>query len=116
MAGVDEYGIVDKHEHIFDIFTKLYDFLGSNVQVMSAQDLWKFYESKNKGADKKKVNIYQLVEFFVRHHPFAHYILDECPFLKKRTKDEEGDSYQISIMQTNIFISNIKLILFLRHI
>ena len=83
MAGVDEYGIVDKHEHIFDIFTKLYDFLGSNVQMMSAQDLWKFYDSKNKGADKEEVNIYQLVEFFIRHHPHGHYILDECPFLKE---------------------------------
>ena len=84
MVGVDGKGIVDDHHHIFDIFTKLYDFSGSNVQVkvMSAQDLWKFYESEIKGADKKKVNIYQLVEFFVRHHPFAHYILDECPFLR----------------------------------
>ena len=82
MVGVDEQGTVDDHQHIFDIFTKLYDFSGSNVQVMSAKDLWKFYESKNKGADKKYVNIYQLVKFFVRNHPHGHYIIDECSLLK----------------------------------
>ena len=94
MVGVNKKGIVDEHEHIFDIFTRTYDFLGSNVQVISAQDLWKFYNDKNpevkifkkiiwrKAADRKKINIYQLVEFFIRHHPSGHYVLDECPFLK----------------------------------
>ena len=82
MVGVDEGGTADDHKYIFDIFTKEYDFLGSDIQVISAQDLWRFYQDRNKGADKKKVNIYQLVDFFVRHHPFAHYILDECPFLR----------------------------------
>ena len=103
MVGVNENGSVAKNEHIFDIFTKLYDFSGSDVQVMSAQDLWKFYESKKKGADKKKIDIYKLVEFFVLYHPFAHYILDECPFLKEYSTGK----YQISIMQTNNFISDL---------
>ena len=83
MVGVNERGFVDDHQHIFDIFTKLYDFSGSDVQVMSAQDLWKFYEKKNKGANKWKVDIYQLVEFFVHHHPNGHFVLDECPFIQR---------------------------------
>ena len=94
MVGVNENGVVDKHEYIFDIFTKTYDFLGSNVQVKSAQDLWRFYVKRNpevkifntftwrKAADRQKINIYQLVEFFIRHHPNGHYVLDECPFLR----------------------------------
>lgn len=91
MVGV--HGL--NHEHIFDIFTKLYDFSGTNIQVISAQDLWKFYKKKQlkifnprtwKKADKKKVNIYQLVEFFILHHPSAHYILDECPLLTSSGK------------------------------
>ena len=101
MVGVNELGIVDEHEYIFDIFTKKYDFLGSNVQVISAQDLWKFYLEKNpevmifnkfilrKAADRENINIYQLVEFFIRHHPSGHYILDECPFLKMKTSKHE---------------------------
>ena len=87
MVGVDQYGRgtleEEEDEFIFDIFTKLYDFLGSNVQVKSAQDLWEFYEGRNKGADKLAVNVYELVEFFICHHPYGHYILDECPILKE---------------------------------
>ena len=74
-------GIVDEDEHIFDIYTKTYDFLGSDVQVISAQDLWAFYESKHYGADRKQADIFILVEFFVQSHPNGHYVLDECPFL-----------------------------------
>ena len=83
MVGVDVYGIVGDHQHIFDVYTKLYDFLGSNVQVISAQDLWSFYEKRNNGAKKEEIDIYQLVEFFVRHHPNGHFILDECPFIQR---------------------------------
>ena len=81
MVGVKRTGIVDDHRHIFDVYKKLYDFLGSNVQMISAQDLWLFYEERNHGADKKKINIYELVEFFVRHHSNGHFVLDECPFV-----------------------------------
>ena len=81
MVGANAHGEVDEHEHIFDIFTKTYDFLGSHVQMMSAQNLMQFYESKNKGVNKWPVNIYQLVGFFIHYHPYGHYILDECPFL-----------------------------------
>ena len=82
MVGVDEWGKVDEHEYLFDIFTKLYDFSGCKVQVLSAQDLWTFYQSKNKGVQLWDVDIYTLVEFFVQHHPDGNFILDECPFLK----------------------------------
>ena len=82
MVGLDEYGEVDEHEHLFDIFTKSYDFHGSNVRVLSAQDLWTFYQSKNKGAQREDVDIYTLVEFFIQHHSNGNFILDECPFLR----------------------------------
>ena len=75
-------GIVDKDEYIFDIYTKSYDFNYSQVKVVSAQNLWAFYESKNKGADQLKVDIYYLVEYFVKHHSDGHFVLDECPFLE----------------------------------
>ena len=58
LAGVDVCGKVEEHERLFDIFTKLYDFCGCNVQVLSAQDMWTYYESKNKGAKRENVNIY----------------------------------------------------------
>ena len=79
--GVDGFGIVEKDEFIFDIYTKGNDFQGSNVKVVSAQDLWTFYESRNEGADRFEVDIYCLVEYFVQHHLDGHFVLDECPFL-----------------------------------
>ena len=85
LVGVTERGIVAENEYIFDIYTKLYDFYGSHVIAVSAQDLLAFYDSKNKGAKRENVdydvNIYFLVEFFIKHHPNGHFILDECPFL-----------------------------------
>ena len=81
MVGVNRGGYVDDYQHIFDVYTKMYDFLGTSVQVKSAQDLWAFYEERTPGADKEKIRIYELVEFFVRHHSNGHFLLDECPFV-----------------------------------
>ena len=84
MVGVDEKGNVDVHESIFDIYTKIYDFAGTNILVISAQDLWSFYQSKVKGVDRKDVIIYELVEFFILRHPNGHFIFDECPILNRK--------------------------------
>ena len=81
LVGVSPIGFVDIHEYIFDIYTKAYDFHGSNVKVVSAQDLLTFYKSKNKRANRYHVRVYQLVEYFVQHHSDGHFVLDECPFL-----------------------------------
>ena len=81
LVGVNEFGIVEKDEYIFDIYTKTYEFHGSNVKVVSAPDLWVFYQSQNKGADRLKVDIYCLVEYFAQHRLNGHFVLDECPFL-----------------------------------
>ena len=82
LAGADESGYVLEHEHIFDIYTKEYDFLGCDVKVKSAQDLWEFYKSKNPGADRRKIDVYTMAEFFVDQHSNGHFIIDECPFIR----------------------------------
>ena len=81
LVGVDRDGIVDEDEYIFDIYTKAYDFQGSHVNVVSAQNLCALYESKNKGADRKKVDLYFLVEYFIQYHQHGHFVVDECPLL-----------------------------------
>jgi len=81
LVGVDIDGKVEDHEHIFDIYTKTYDFISSDVDVKSAQNIWESYEEQNKGSDKKNIDIYSLVERFVQKHPNASYVLDEVPFL-----------------------------------
>ena len=83
LVGVDANGFVKEHDHIFDIYTKQYDFHWCNVRVISAQDLWDFYKSKHPGADRKKINVYTMAEFFVDQHSNGHFIVDECPFEKK---------------------------------
>ena len=88
LVGVEEYGkgILDDDEHIYDIYTREYDFNDSDVEFKSSQDLWDWYESQKSGSDKEDVDIYQLVEEFVKHHPHANFILDECPFLRGKCK------------------------------
>jgi hypothetical protein len=86
LVGVDSKGKVEDDEHIFDIYTKEYDFNNSDVEVKNAQDLWDFYKKQNSGSSKQYVDIYQLVENFVKHHPQTHFVLDECPFLKPKGK------------------------------
>ena len=81
LVGADREGTIDEHQHIFDVYTKLYEFGLSEVKFKSAQDLWEYYESRNKGCDKLNTNIYSLTEYFVRNHPNAHYVLDEVPFI-----------------------------------
>jgi len=74
LVGVDEKGFVDDHEHIYDIYTKLFDFWGRkatlkgfhgntvshcmhcarNLNVISAQDLRDFYTFKQNRYDRKK--------------------------------------------------------------
>ena len=36
-------GRIGEAEYVFDIYTKLYDFVGTDVNVLNAQDLWEFY-------------------------------------------------------------------------
>ena len=64
LVGVNQIGIIDEDEHIFDIYTKLYDFLGCDVKVISAQNLWDFYKTKHKGVDRKQVDIFKAAAFF----------------------------------------------------
>ena len=84
MVGVNENGIVEEDEYIFDIYTKSYDFHGSNIKVVSAQELLSFYQSKNMGVDREKAKIYVLVEYFIQHHLEGHFALDECPLIRFR--------------------------------
>ena len=93
LMDVIKDGTVDNDEYIFDIYTKVYDFDGSHVKVISAQDLLAFYESKNKGARRRDVDIYDLVEFLIQHYPNGHFILDECPFLAEYSNEIIKDEY-----------------------
>ena len=75
---MDERGFVEKHDYIFDIYTKQYDFHGCNVKVVSAHDLRNFYAKHHK--EQKKEDIYTMADFFVDQHRNGHFIVDECPF------------------------------------
>ena len=67
LVGVNKYGMVEEDEYIFDLLTKLYDFNDTDVEVLSAQDLLKFYNS-TKGTSLQNIHIYVLVEFFMENN------------------------------------------------
>ena len=80
LLGVDKYGFVEEDEYIFDVYTKEYDFVGTNVKVLNAQDLMEFYIKRSIKMDSK-IKIYQLLEYFIKHNSSGHFIIDECPIL-----------------------------------
>ena len=89
---------MDKHEHIFDIYTKEYDFSGYDVKVISAQDLKNYYKKHHKMKTfrnfvaRKKTNAYTMAKFFVKKHSNGHFVVDECPF---RTKESSSKYFNI---------------------
>ena len=53
------------------------------IKVLSAQDLESFYEKTMPTTNtSNKVNIYDLVEWFIGCHPNGSFFLDEVPLLK----------------------------------
>ena len=92
LVGVRGKGFVMKHEYIFDIYTKEYDFKGSSVKFISAHDLWDFYAANHKMEiswnflKKKKISIYKLAEYFVEKHPNGNFVFDECSFREGKDK------------------------------
>ena len=91
LVGVNEEGLVDLHEYIYDIYTKEYDFLGCSVKVINAQDLWDFYKSKHIIATRRKIDVYTMAEFFIEQHSNGHFIVDECPFRQNNTNNFGGN-------------------------
>lgn len=85
LVGVDEWGFVEQDEYIFDTYTKLYDFVGADIKVKSAQDLWAFYKQHQKVDELQQTkthDIYKIVELFIKNNSNGHFIIDECPILR----------------------------------
>ena len=84
LVGVDKWGKVEEHEHLFDIHSKAYDVLGEHVTIKSAQDLFDFYMQRQTPPFNPDLDIYQLTQFFVSQNSHAHFVIDECPFLMSK--------------------------------
>ena len=81
--------------YFYDIRSKM-ELERYGINFLSAQDLKSFYEeemsksilessgkqSEDMCEKKKESNIYDLVEYFMKHHPDGYYFLDEVPFIK----------------------------------
>ena len=101
LVGANKKGDVEEDEYLFDIYTKEYDFLGTNVQVKSAQYIRDYMKNQEEQASsvftksmrkfrcigmKEQGDIYSLIERFIKLNPDAHYVLDEVPFLGNDSK------------------------------
>ena len=80
---------IEGEEGLFDLYTKFYDFYrkensGRVIIVKSAKDIQEWFSSFDIGMDnmrRKHVNIYTMVEMFIKVHSDSHFFIDECPFL-----------------------------------
>ena len=74
---------------LFDLYTKFYDFdpkenSGRVIIVKTANDIQEWFNSFDIGMDnmrRKHVDIYAMVEMFIKVHSNSHFFIDECPFL-----------------------------------
>ena len=56
------------------------------VNFLSAQDLKCFHDANANDGSSKQLNIYELVQYFMKHYPDGYYFLDEVPLLKTGMK------------------------------
>ena len=55
----------------------------NGITFMSAQDLQAFHhEHSGFSSGDDQLNIYELVHFFMQHHPDGYYFLDEVPLIQ----------------------------------
>ena len=75
-------GMPRKAYYFFDVKSEM-ELQALGVKFLSAQDLALFYETNKSQEDSEvRPNIYQLVVFFLAHHPNDIYFVDEAPVLK----------------------------------
>ena len=80
-AGYKGKGIPRKAFYIFDVKSEM-ELVEHKIEFMSCQDLLKYYQ-KETGTKGEKMNVYELVQFFIKKNPNGYYLLDEVPLIKK---------------------------------
>ena len=72
LLGVEDNGVVENDDYIFDTYTKLYDFCGTDVNVINAQDLWQFFEKNYSQSDSCCTNYMATSSFSYTCHEQLH--------------------------------------------
>ena len=85
LLGSDKKGRPQKWRYVFDIITKKYDFLQTNVQAKDVRDLVDYYEQTTNN-DHSKTTVYELCLHFIKSHSNCHFILDEVPIFADKCK------------------------------
>ena len=73
-------GIPRKAFYIFDVKSEM-ELEKHNIKFMSCQDLLEYYQ-KETGTNGDEMNVYELVQFFIKKNPKGYYLLDEVPLIK----------------------------------
>ena len=73
-------GIPRKAFYIFDVKSEV-ELEKHKIKFMSCQDLLEYYQ-KETGMNGEKMNVYELVQFFIKKNPNGHYLFDEVPLIK----------------------------------
>ena len=80
---------MEGEDGLFDLYTKFYDFYqkensGRVIIVKTAKDIQHWFNSFDIGINNmrsKHVDIYTMVEMFIKVHSNSHFFIDECPFI-----------------------------------
>ena len=80
---------MEGEDGLFDLYTKFYVFYqkqnsGRVIIVKTVKDIQHWFNSFNIGMTNmrsKHVDIYTMVEMFIKVYSNSHFFIDECPFL-----------------------------------
>ena len=76
-----EKGIPRSALYFYDIKSEM-ELERYGIHFLSAQDLKFFYDGQDQQTKIEQLNIYGLVEYFMEHHPYGSYFLDEVPLIQ----------------------------------
>ena len=94
-------GFPEKEHYLYDIATEM-ELQGFQVKFLSSKDIKEFYRKHHPSFNEKKVNIYDMVHFFIQMHPGSSFFIDEVSFIF-----EDGGKIIIDIVCILCYWNNI---------
>ena len=74
-------GFSEREHYLYDVATEM-ELQGFRVEFLSTNELKDFYRKYHADFDEKKVNIYEMAQFFIRMHHRSSFFFDEVPFIQ----------------------------------
>ena len=77
--ATNQQGFPEEEHYLYDVATEM-ELQGFRIKFLSAKDIKEYYKKHHPKFDEKKVDIYEMVLFFIKMHKESSFFFDEVPF------------------------------------